>query len=425
MHQPGENSTSKLQWKSSQNPFIFGSFNSPNRLKEVNAGDSVTLHTEVDSSRIIDSVLDSTPLAKSSSSCNLKTEERRDEIVDLCCNQDAHGDSSAVFTVPCVSAITKSDSDLTNQISRKICKLSFAPEQTMEAFDVAGNSIKLIYIVLSYSLEQDDSQKLISDITGSIGKECVDLWLSIANAIELFDQMPQQTIIDNLMVHELVSGGIENHLVLVNLKNKANKNTIPGDVSAMVPGVQKFAGQFYLVSRLSSSYHSRNYYASGAYINGGVQSSGLSIVSPVSSIIVPSPTEKGVCAFMDEGVISLWRGNTANVFRYFSGIRMGTPALTSRGFVVEDFIKVAEFFGASVNLAVKIKTESKGTRHCWSVSKFDASVQGTITSWSSVVATPIEMPIDVGLEAAGIGFKFYEDPFSFVVFLFWFQVDIG
>ncbi|KAK9904359.1 hypothetical protein M0R45_000795 [Rubus argutus] len=53
--------------------------------------------------------------------------------------------------------------------------------------------------------------------------------------------------------YELVSGGTENHLVLVNLKNKgidgsrvekvleavhiaANKNTVPGDVSAMVPG---------------------------------------------------------------------------------------------------------------------------------------------------------------------------------------------
>ncbi|XP_045809307.1 serine hydroxymethyltransferase, mitochondrial-like, partial [Trifolium pratense] len=97
--------------------------------------------------------------------------------------------------------------------------------------------------------------------------------------------------------YELVSGGTENHLVLVNLKNKgidgsrvekvlksvhiaANKITVPGDVSAMVPG----------------------------------------------------------------------------------GIRMGTPALTSRGFVEEDFVKVAEYFDASVNLALKIKAESKGTK---------------------------------------------------------------
>ncbi|XP_058750217.1 serine hydroxymethyltransferase, mitochondrial [Vicia villosa] len=97
--------------------------------------------------------------------------------------------------------------------------------------------------------------------------------------------------------YELVSGGTENHLVLVNLKKKgidgsrvekvlelvhiaANKNTVPGDVSAMVPG----------------------------------------------------------------------------------GIRMGTPALTSRGFVEEDFVKVAEYFDAAVNLALKVKAESKGTK---------------------------------------------------------------
>ncbi|CAA6667534.1 unnamed protein product [Spirodela intermedia] len=94
--------------------------------------------------------------------------------------------------------------------------------------------------------------------------------------------------------YDLVSGGTDNHLVLVNLKNKgidgsrvekvlelvhiaANKNTVPGDVSAMVPG----------------------------------------------------------------------------------GIRMGTPALTSRGFVEEDFVKVAEFFDAAVKLALKIKAEPK------------------------------------------------------------------
>ncbi|URE18877.1 Interconversion of serine and glycine (By similarity) [Musa troglodytarum] len=95
--------------------------------------------------------------------------------------------------------------------------------------------------------------------------------------------------------YELVSGGTENHLVLVNLKNKgidgsrvekvlelvhiaANKNTVPGDVSAMVPG----------------------------------------------------------------------------------GIRMGTPALTSRGFVEEDFAKVADFFDTAVKVALKIKAETKG-----------------------------------------------------------------
>ncbi|XP_072973538.1 serine hydroxymethyltransferase, mitochondrial-like isoform X2 [Typha angustifolia] len=95
--------------------------------------------------------------------------------------------------------------------------------------------------------------------------------------------------------YDLVSGGTENHLVLVNLKNKgidgsrvekvlelvhiaANKNTVPGDISAMVPG----------------------------------------------------------------------------------GIRMGTPALTSRGFDQEDFAKVADFFDTAVKLALKIKAGTKG-----------------------------------------------------------------
>ncbi|KAG5064012.1 hypothetical protein JHK85_005195 [Glycine max] len=97
--------------------------------------------------------------------------------------------------------------------------------------------------------------------------------------------------------YELVSGGTDNHLVLVNLRNKgidgsrvekvleavhiaANKNTVPGDVSAMVPG----------------------------------------------------------------------------------GIRMGTPALTSRGFVEEDFEKVAEYFDAAVKLALQIKENTNGTK---------------------------------------------------------------
>ena len=39
----------------------------------------------------------------------------------------------------------------------------------------------------------------------------------------------------------------------------------------------------------------------------------------------------------------------------------GTPALTSRGFVEEDFAKVADFFDAAVKLAVKIKGEAQGS----------------------------------------------------------------
>ena len=43
----------------------------------------------------------------------------------------------------------------------------------------------------------------------------------------------------------------------------------------------------------------------------------------------------------------------------------GTPALTSRGFVEEDFEKVADFFDAAVKLALKIKAETKGIFLCF------------------------------------------------------------
>lgn len=47
-------------------------------------------------------------------------------------------------------------------------------------------------------------------------------------------------------------------------------------------------------------------------------------------------------------------------FTPFSCCDPGTPALTSRGFIEEDFVKVAEFFDAAVKLALKVKAETKG-----------------------------------------------------------------
>lgn len=93
--------------------------------------------------------------------------------------------------------------------------------------------------------------------------------------------------------YSLVSGGTDNHIVLVDLKPQgvdgarvervmelahiaANKNTVPGDVSAMVPG----------------------------------------------------------------------------------GLRMGSPALTSRGFVEEDFDMVAEFVDKAVKIAQDLKKQT-------------------------------------------------------------------
>jgi glycine hydroxymethyltransferase len=102
----------------------------------------------------------------------------------------------------------------------------------------------------------------------------------------------------NQLGYTLVSGGTDNHLVLVDLKTSrkidgarvervlelaciaSNKNTIPGDTSALTPG----------------------------------------------------------------------------------GIRMGTPALTSRGFQEADFEKVAEFFDRAVSIALKLKATDQGKK---------------------------------------------------------------
>ena len=100
------------------------------------------------------------------------------------------------------------------------------------------------------------------------------------------------------MGYDMVSGGTDNHLVLVNVKSSrgidgarverilelaciaSNKNTVPGDTSALNPG----------------------------------------------------------------------------------GIRMGTPALTTRGFKEDDFAKVAQFFDRAVNIAIKLKGTEQGKK---------------------------------------------------------------
>lgn len=51
-----------------------------------------------------------------------------------------------------------------------------------------------------------------------------------------------------------------------------------------------------------------------------------------------------------------------NLKKSFVSYGSGTPALTSRGFLEDDFVKVAELFDASVKLALKIKAASTGKR---------------------------------------------------------------
>ncbi|XP_057533875.1 serine hydroxymethyltransferase 2, mitochondrial [Amaranthus tricolor] len=135
--------------------------------------------------------------------------------------------------------------------------------------------------------------------------------------------------------YALVSGGTDNHLVLVNLRDKgidgsrvekvleavhiaANKNTVPGDVSAMIPG----------------------------------------------------------------------------------GIRMGTPALTSRGFMEEDFAKVAEFFDAAVKLALKIKADTTGTK----LKDFVATMH-SIDKFQSDISKLCEEVEDYAKQFPTIGFE--------------------
>jgi glycine hydroxymethyltransferase len=41
---------------------------------------------------------------------------------------------------------------------------------------------------------------------------------------------------------------------------------------------------------------------------------------------------------------------------------MGTPALTSRGFMEDDFAKVAEYFDRAVSIAMKLKATEQGKK---------------------------------------------------------------
>ncbi|XP_057982201.1 serine hydroxymethyltransferase, mitochondrial-like [Malania oleifera] len=57
-----------------------------------------------------------------------------------------------------------------------------------------------------------------------------------------------------------------------------------------------------------------------------------------------------------------------------------TPALTSRGFIEEDFTEVAKFFDAAVKLAVKIKIDTKGTK----LKDFVANMQSDVHIQSDI-----------------------------------------
>lgn len=56
----------------------------------------------------------------------------------------------------------------------------------------------------------------------------------------------------------------------------------------------------------------------------------------------------------------IWYANGVFSERSLLLLHSGTPALTSRGFVEEDFAKVAEYFDKAVNVALKVKSEAQG-----------------------------------------------------------------
>ena len=58
-----------------------------------------------------------------------------------------------IFTPP--RSVSEADVNLQQQVQHDIPVLSFTPEQTKEAFDVARNGIELLSTVLSSSPQQD------------------------------------------------------------------------------------------------------------------------------------------------------------------------------------------------------------------------------------------------------------------------------
>lgn len=154
----------------------------------------------------------------------------------------------------------------------------------------------------------------------------------------------QKHVVDNAQVlaqslekrgYTLVSGGTDTHLVLIDLKPQhvdgarvetvleliniaANKNTVPGDKSALVPG----------------------------------------------------------------------------------GLRIGTPAMTTRGFTAQDFEKVAEYIDKAVKITSKIKQEVAQKGEKTKIADFRSHVEGRpeveelkkeVTEWVSTFPVPGEL----------------------------------
>lgn len=167
--------------------------------------------------------------------------------------------------------------------------------------------LKLHVIEIQYDLENPINQSVFPGHQGGPHNHTISA-LSVAlkqTKSPLFKEYQEQVLKNNSafadrfldLKYNLVSGGTDNHLLLVDLKSKgvdgarverilelvnvaANKNTVPGDKSALIPG----------------------------------------------------------------------------------GLRIGTPAMTSRGFKEQDFVKIADFIDRAVKITQEEKPKAAGKK---------------------------------------------------------------
>ncbi|GAY48109.1 hypothetical protein CUMW_109320 [Citrus unshiu] len=181
--------------------------------------------------------------------------------------------------------------------------------------------------------------------------------------------------------YDLVSGGTENHLVLVNLRNKVQEILY---VVKLEPPSNVDLG----VHSICTGCTANNIIASEK--ESGIDGSRVEKVLESVHIAANKNTVPGDVSAMVPG-----------------GIRMGTPALTSRGFVEEDFEKVAEFFNAAVKLALKIKGDTKGTKLKDFVATLmsDESIQSEISNLRDKVEVYAKRFPTVGFEKETMKYK--------------------
>ncbi len=63
------------------------------------------------------------------------------------------------------------------------------------------------------------------------------------------------------------------------------------------------------------------------------------------------------------------------------GIRVGTPALTTRGLIEKDFEKVAEFMDRGIKIAIKLNAEGENSK---ALKNFKSAIEKPTTEMSSL-----------------------------------------